>query len=1042
MRNWGSRMKKHKINSQTVPDKKDKRRDLSHREWPGLFFAKKIAPIFMIILAFLFNIMIPQDLAWAKSTDTMPSPIGEDQSVGPGQPSILGPNDINIPAQFGSVKERFQQDRDPKGLIVHIQDLHTHYQAHKNIANIIEYLARKHNINVVLCEAKMTDRGFAYLRPWSYDQMRKDVAEEDLKEGILTGWEVLDLASDLDLVLQGIEDKELYMKNMESFIKAEIYREDALKFLDLVGSIVNNLKLHMYSAAQKNFDEKMCSYRAETIGIASYAKHLGELAVKYKVDYSGFVNLGILSKTLELEAIIDFKKAERERERIITALGNVLKDGEIKVLFDMSMKFKANRISQYEFYNYLAAISKKAGIDFSEYPNFDLYTKYISTYHMLDASRLFTEINDLEDLLSEAIFAKEDQKKLFLISKNLIILKGLVDFKLTPDEFDYYDKTKISFSINEWLDFLRSNSEYFKLAQRVPDDASIIKDNLSVFEGFYRVARERDQAFVENTKEQFAKRDLAAAILTTGGFHTPGVMRRLKEAGYSYVVISPRMEGEMDYDKYHKILKESYRMLKEIAVLGPASAAEVRAAIIVGQLLASGAFRFPRSPDEARLLSINHRIALVLADGTRVIRPGALEGRPDLMLQVLLGPGSFKAGEILESLERAEAEGERPEGLPAYDEARRSLHAEVGDKTSVEVHEGIVAAFVVTPTGEVMVETEELAAPGEGFDVTDRVEPRPAEPMTAQSIDVIGDRTTSEAQVEDILKFSEVDRRRADEDRSFAIAAIEEAGKNAGMRLNADAIVGTSDPEEAKLYLREHMEEVREYLTFIAANIYEWRKAAPDMVFFDFEGTDAIIDMFINDETGIWTNLGIVQNNKNLMRLEREITRQEKRFRDTLTASVRWTKSDMSLINPTFYLEEVPVEGGMRWFPWDSAMLGALLMSPASDLAARVAAESGKAGLTERIERDMGDENTVFGKFATVMARLCKIDRRAITAEMMIFVVYDYAEYKDKPQLYVARLLNKAYWNGWTVIIREIRRVDFDAIRELFKMLREVVTSI
>ena len=122
MRNWGSRTDKEK------------------RIRSGINFAKG-TPIFLIILAFLFNIL-SLDLAWAIETETMPSPIGEGTSVGPGQASLLSPYDIEIPRAYGTIKERYEPDEASKGLIVYIQDLHTHYRAHKNIEYIIEGLER------------------------------------------------------------------------------------------------------------------------------------------------------------------------------------------------------------------------------------------------------------------------------------------------------------------------------------------------------------------------------------------------------------------------------------------------------------------------------------------------------------------------------------------------------------------------------------------------------------------------------------------------------------------------------------------------------------------------------------------------------------------------------------------------------------------------------------------------------------------------------------------------------------------------------------
>lgn len=680
MRNWGSRKKNDCKVSQTVPKDNNKRRNMFKLVRPGLFFIKR-APIFIIILAFLFNCLLPQDyLAWAKKTDTMPSPIGKESSVGPGQLSLLGPSDIEIPPLFGTVKEKFQQDKEPKGLIVHIQDLHTHYQAHKKIAKIIENIVRTHNINVILCEAKSTDKGFAYLRPWTDKDTRVKVADENLKKGILTGWEALDLTSDLDLVLQGIEDKDLYMKDMDSFLRAEVFRPDALKFVDLLKSIVENLKLHMYSAAQKAFDEKMRLYREEKIGIKDYTNHLIALAKRYDIDHEKFHNLGILLETLELEDGIDFKKAEIEREAIIDGLSKRLLDEEMKVLLDMSIKFKANRISQNKFYQYILTLTKKFDVNTLRYPNFRLYTKYIATYHKLDASKLFEEINAIENDLAKSIFVKEDQNKLFQISKNLIILKALVDFKLTPDEFDYYDKTKTSFDMKGWLEFLRLNSEYFKLAQYVPDDASIIEDNLTTLESFYKIAHQRDEAFVRNIDEQFAKRNIQSAILMTGGFHTPGVMRRLKDAGYSYVVISPCIEEEMNYKKYHERLKESYKMLKESTAISPWSVREIPNNILAQIGIYKG-INFA-NPGQRPIFETRGAAAIITAEGEGILSRGLLpltitepeqfDRFLELIDRLRKEKGAVSPEEMAEILQTAQIVREPEQAIIKAREARRA----------------------------------------------------------------------------------------------------------------------------------------------------------------------------------------------------------------------------------------------------------------------------------------------------------------------------------------------------------------------------------
>jgi len=1036
MRNWGSRREKNRIFNQTVP--------------PGIDRKWRVVPIFIIILAFLFNLLIPSDLAWAKTTDTMPSPIGEEPSVGPGH-TFLAPRDIEIPPAFGTIKETFQQDTEPKGLVVHIQDLHTHYEAHKNIAGIIKHLAEKHGMNIVLCEAKSTDKGLAFLRPWVDKEILKDVAEEKLKEGILTGWEALDLTSELDLTLQGIEDKDLYMKDMDYFLKAESVRPEALKFVSILENITDNLKMKMYKGGQRTFDEKISFYRDEKIEIADYANYLVGLSKRYDLEYEKFVNLGILLETLRLEGDIDFKGAEREREMIIDILAKGLAENDMKALLDKSIEFKSNRISQNEFYQYLVTLCRKSDIDTKRYPHFNLYTKYIATYHELNASKLFEEINNLEDFLAEALFTKEDQKRLFQISKNLIILRGLVDFKLTPDEFDYYNATKTGFDMKDWLEFLRLNSEYFKLTQFVPDDASIIEDNLDTFENFYKVAHKRDEAFVKNIDEQFTKRGIDSAILATGGFHTPGVTRRLKETGYSYVVIAPRIEEDMDYEKYHEILKDSYLKLRDEAVIGAWSASEieVRVAAILQDLLDQGAVRLAEEGTwEHRMLALNNRLALRYSDGTVAIMPG-LESID--LLRVLAGATSERARELLENLRAAE-KAATPERPQVYDQARRDRHETVGTTTDVDVHDGVVAVFWINDAGDVVGETETLLAPQDGATAeagVAQVAVRPAEP-SPEGVVVIGARDTLPELIEDFEDRFRVSRVNTDEIRETASGHLQTTarriGKNICVRLNADSIVGTSDPEEARRFIEAHREELTEYLAFIAANVYEWRKISGNrrLVFFDFEGTDAIVGQL----AALWQRVPIVANNQEFMRLQHHMHRREMDYdyTETQVASIRDAGlTAMSIDNPTLFLQQsvpTPDGEGLNWFDWETGLLLGYIVTAGAQLAGEIVAAAdtpalGREALLAQIRQDKGDKETIFGIIAAALARVARIDTRDITPEMIAVLVHDYKDYQEEAARYIEEKLNPL-----NLSMKVIKAYSFREIREIFTTLKELIRSI
>lgn len=1009
MRNWGSRKKR---DSQSVLR----------------------TPILILVLAFFFNILMPIDnLAWAKKTDAMPSPIGNETSVSPGQVSLLGPSDIEIPPVYGMVKERFQQDRDSKGFVIHIQDLHTHYQAHKNIAGMIKYLYNKHNVNVVFSEAKETDAGFAYLRPWTEEEARKKVAEDGLEKGILTGWEALDLSTDMDLVLQGVEDKKLYLKDMDAFLKAETIREDALKFVDLLRSIVENLKLHMYTKTQKSFDERMRLYRDEAIELSEYSAYLTKLAKKNKIDYEVFANLNILRDTLDQESRIDFKKAEAERETVIDIMTKDLVEDDLKTLLDMSMKFKGSRISQHEFYQYLSSVSKKLHVDMRKYKQLDLYIKYIASYHNLDASKLFSEINDLENNLTDTLFKNKDRNKLVRMSKNLIILRSLVDFKLTPDEFDYYDRTKSEFDIANWLEFLKINSEHYKLTQLVPDDATIIEDNRATLETFYKVAHLRDEAFVKNVKHQFEERGLKTAILMTGGFHTPGVMRRLKEEGYSYIVLSPRIDEEMDYEKYHEILKESYFRLKETTVIGAWTRTELAGAgaELVAQIKSRGGVRVATSEQERVLFQPrsstfnggNQPTAIMFADGTALLSRRVLA--PDMELDAFLKTidalrSDIQSGgiqpAILAQIASFTPETGEPRRPPIkYKELRGKIHLVLGNSTEVYVvAAGMVEVFDNGSIGSMVL------APGDGAEIVTGQAPRYRADLKAAEAG--SDLVRTKTPVKDALATMRASKEQVrDEDIEEVGGWLRDQGRNVVLELDVSSIVTSLDDLE-RPGVRE---AVRMYLAnFVAENVARYRLRPDSRVYFDIVGADLAL---LNAITEMYVQLSLVATNLPLMQL---YSMMEQEVDNVTRVSISHEASSMRLQNITVLVENPAFnvdDNNLTELRWAHAFMAGVRL--------------GLAGLEERsldqIESDLSDESTNFAKLREVLRQMS--ESNVVTAQD-ISNFYGFSEFEG--QLINSKAKALAEYISKLLKVKRIQPINFDEMKELHDLIGELALSV
>jgi len=469
---------------------------------------------------------------------------------------------ISISKQFGSIKETYQShtsSRQSPSIIFHIQDVHSNYEAQKNLANILEYLIETYGVDLILVEGGITDKDFSYIRDWASLEERKEKAEELLKEGIISGETYVDIASDFPLKFQGIEDKGLYEENMEIYLKVDTFRKEALKQVQEFRDIAERLKKFIYTNRLRQFDKYKMGYKSEEVELVEYLEYLTETASREDLLLTSFPNHAILLKTAHLEKGIDFDRVEKERDKLIERLNSLLSKNDLNRLVIKSLNFKEGKISEGEFYSYLRDLATQKKITMKRHKNLDRYIEYIKTFEELGSNELFEEINEIEDIISIALCKNDEQKELFKISKNLLVLESFMLLKLAPEDFDYYKKNKKDFNMKAWKDFFNYHSKRFHLKSTIPEDTSVVDNNFDTLKSFYETAFKRDRAFLKNSLKKMEKERRRLAVLIAGGFHTQNLTRLFMADNISYVVITPKLIQETDDRLYDRILKESYK---------------------------------------------------------------------------------------------------------------------------------------------------------------------------------------------------------------------------------------------------------------------------------------------------------------------------------------------------------------------------------------------------------------------------------------------------------------------------------------------------
>jgi hypothetical protein len=471
---------------------------------------------------------------------------------------------FQIPSQFGTIKEVFEA---PNGLtsnpiIIQIQDAHCNYEAQKNLAAILDYLAREKKLRLIMVEGGSGDVSLSFLRTFADKKAREEIADKYLRDGKISGEEYLDIVSDYNLELFGIEDPVLYDTNLDSFLNIEGYKDQGLKDTDNLRDAVEALKPHMYNPQLLQLDEKKVKFEKKSLSLTDYCAYLQELAGQKGVTLEAYKQLKSFRESSALEKTIDFKQAEAERGLFIKELAKKLEAPAVKELIAKTRDFKDKKLSAQEFYAILRQLSQDKLDVKANFQQFDAYMRYVSMGKNIDAEALIKEIVSLESQVRGSLFVNNDERRLSEISHIVDMLVRFLKLDLTPAEYDSMQATRSDYMTVSLVNFLTDNCRKYQLSIR-PEVSGIIDENFEKLDSFYRVGIDRELAFLKNIKQKIGSSKDSFAVVITGGFHTAGLSKMFQQQGYSYAVVTPSISKKGDPDVYFSILRQDKEILPD-----------------------------------------------------------------------------------------------------------------------------------------------------------------------------------------------------------------------------------------------------------------------------------------------------------------------------------------------------------------------------------------------------------------------------------------------------------------------------------------------
>jgi hypothetical protein len=389
-----------------------------------------------------------------------------------------------------------------------IQDIHQNAQAQGNIARAIQSLIEKGGTEFVALESAFGPIDLSRFARFPDQESVQEGAKYLMGQNRISG-PVLAVFSSSSLVpLIGVDDRAHYLANVDAYRRSLPGSTEIKTRWAQAKQSLQEQKKRVFNSRLATFDGNVEAYQDGHLSLGDYIE-----SVPIPID-PGFPQAVKFIEAHRREKKIDFKRVETDRTSLVRELADRLTPNQYSSLVDLGAAYREGRIRYAGIYTHLSALCRDASIHLTRYPALNEYIRYVVLADGIDAERLFTEIHRLEKKGYDAVAVTPAEKSLVKESRSHRLTGKLLDFSLTREEWDEYERVANSLDAPE----------------RQP------------FESFYREALARDEAMSRNLLSLFESRGASKAVLVSGGFHSRGIEERLKAAGLEIIAYVPQID--------------------------------------------------------------------------------------------------------------------------------------------------------------------------------------------------------------------------------------------------------------------------------------------------------------------------------------------------------------------------------------------------------------------------------------------------------------------------------------------------------------------
>lgn len=461
-----------------------------------------------------------------------------------------------IPSKIGQVVE-FRAPEDSKPALIILQDAHAHPEAQMNMARLIDWYVRRTGILQVYSEGASGPLDATVLRSFPDREALKNTVNAFLKRGEISGVTAAAILSPHAIRFLGAENRELYAQGIGYFLLS-LEHEGAIKQnIQSVRDAVHALKRNQFSRRLLEIDALAASIETPEENLLTNFLKLAEILppktgtpaaqmlarMKLITKNQGLLTGEISAFESGLEKHLAESGSNRDLQRDFVGARQLFRTSQMDTV---PYAWELMRLAKKSEWNHSAsqALRDIAAVerDWQNAAGSDL---------MKDLKRYTGEVKN-------HFYRHPVEKRTDELSHILNRLEKLAGMEIDREDWETLksiDRSKQEAVCKTIRRMMRSD---------LCGDQPWILNPESLFAShyaFYRNAEARENAFVEKIKTgvRSAKRDHSAGetsafIFAAGGFHSQGLIEKIKTMGWGYVLVSPVLSDAGSNQEYREMM--------------------------------------------------------------------------------------------------------------------------------------------------------------------------------------------------------------------------------------------------------------------------------------------------------------------------------------------------------------------------------------------------------------------------------------------------------------------------------------------------------